>query len=291
MKPMLAATPKNGLVELRYPLYASPKLDGVRGVIIKGVLHSRSLKLFPNPHVHRMFSSKTFDGLDGEIIVGPTTAKDAYRVTQGAVARLEGSPEAVFYAFDLWDSKLPFEKRLEDLRTRDLRGPDIVSLPQHRIENDAELFRYEQDSLDLGYEGLILRAPEGLYKFGRSTMRDQGMVKLKRFVDGEAEILAVEEEMENTNEKVTNELGRGQRSTHQAGLVPKGRAGTLCVRDVGSKVEFRIGTGLSDEDKANFWRLRRRVVGRVVKYKHFPVGAKDLPRHPVYLGMREPWDT
>lgn len=43
-------------------------------------------------------------------------------------------------------------------------------------------------------------------------------------------------------------------------------------------------------------RLRRRLgspdvpAGRIVKYKHFPVGAKEAPRHPVYLGLRDPPD-
>jgi DNA ligase-1 len=27
-------------------------------------------------------------------------------------------------------------------------------------------------------------------------------------------------------------------------------------------------------------------IGRVVKYKHFPYGADEKPRHPVFLGFR-----
>lgn len=43
-------------------------------------------------------------------------------------------------------------------------------------------------------------------------------------------------------------------------------------------------------------RLRRCLgpsdvpAGRIVNYKHFPVGAKEAPRHPVYLGLRDPLD-
>jgi DNA ligase-1 len=49
-------------------------------------------------------------------------------------------------------------------------------------------------------------------------------------------------------------------------------------------VEFQIGTGFTDLDKQQFWLSDRR--GMTVKYKYFPVGVKDKPRHPVYLGLR-----
>lgn len=287
MKPMLATAAE--LSELRYPLYASPKLDGVRGVIVDGKLRSRSLKAFPNPHVSALFSKQGLDGLDGELILGDPTAKDVYRVTNGACARETGTPDVELWVFDDFNAKGGFEARLERLGRRTFDYP-VMLLGQHVVMNEQELLDYEKEQLDLGYEGLILRSPEGPYKFGRSTVKEGWMLKLKRFLDSEAEILDVEEEMENTNEKVTNELGRGQRSSHQAGLVPKGRAGTLCVRDVSSKVEFRIGTGLDDADKVYYWRERHRVIGKLVKYKYFPVGVKDKPRHPVYLGGREKWD-
>lgn len=116
------------------------------------------------------------------------------------------------------------------------------------------------------------------------------MLKLKRFADHEAEILEVIEEMENTNEKKTNELGRGKRSAHQAGMVPKGVAGALRVKDCTSGVEFMVGTGLTDADGVAFWAQRNSVRGKILKYKSFPVGMKDKPRFPVYLGMREAWD-
>lgn len=284
MKPMLATAAE--LSELRYPLYASPKLDGVRGVIVDGQLRSRSLKPFPNPFVSARFSKKSLDGLDGELILGSPTAKDVYRVTNGACARETGTPDVQFHVFDNFKTKGEFHQRIKTLPNKE----NLVWVVQHVVMNEQELLDYEQEQLDLGYEGLILRSPDGPYKFGRSTVKEGWMLKLKRFLDSEAEILDVEEEMENTNEKVTNELGRGQRSSHQAGLVPKGRAGTLCVRDVTSKVEFRIGTGLDDADKAYYWKNRDAVIGKLVKYKYFPVGVKDKPRHPVYLGGREKWD-
>lgn len=287
MKPMLAATIKD-VADVTYPVYASPKLDGIRGVVIDGVLKSRSLKDIPNPFVSGRFSLAKFNGLDGELILGDPTAKDVYRQSNGACARHEGTPDVKFYVFDRWTDTVEFHLRYETFK--DLKHPDIVILPQHWIKDEKELLKYEADTLDLGYEGLILRSPNGAYKFGRSTMNQQGMMKLKRFTDSEAVILEVIEERENTNEKKTNELGRSKRSSHAAGKIGKGTAGGFHVRDVKSGVEFDIGSGLTDADGEYYWTNRTKVLGKVIKYKSFQIGVKDKPRHPVYLGPRDEWD-
>jgi DNA ligase-1 len=256
MKPMLAATIKD-MGDLRYPLYASPKLDGVRGLIVDGQLVTRSLKPIPNSFVSARFARRTLSGLDGELILGSPTAKDVYRATNAACARRAGEPDVKFYVFDMWHMANPYETRVEFLRN--LVAPHVVVLPHRAVRSEAELLEYEAEVLGQGYEGLILRHPDGQYKFGRSTVREGGMLKLKRFDDSEFLLLDVEEEMENTNEAKKNALGRTERSSAQAGLVGKGRAGTLVVRDVFTGVEFRIGTGLDDEDKKATGQVRRQV--------------------------------
>lgn len=284
-RPMLAV--QCDLNSLKYPLYASPKLDGVRGVVIDGVLHSRSLKKFPNAHVMSLFSKPEYNGLDGELILGDPCAKDVFRVTSGACQRHDGTPDVKFYVFDR------FSKPTEPFHARDPEVPhdqNIVVVSQVMIDNEVELLAYETECLEKGYEGLILRDPNGLYKFGRSTLKEQGMLKLKRFTDGEAEILEVIEEMENTNEKKTNELGRGKRSSEKAGMVPKGTTGAFRVKETATGVEFDIGTGLTDADSALFWKHRKKMIGKIIKYKSFAVGVKDKPRFPTFMGLREKWD-
>lgn len=300
MKPMLAATIKD-ISTLQFPLYASPKLDGIRGVVVDGVLKSRSLKPIPNAFVTKRFSLKKYNGYDGELILGSPTAKDVYRVTNGACARHIGTPDVEFYVFDNYLSPYGFGDRFSTIKN----GEAIVVHEHTLVKNAVELLAFENDCLDFGYEGVILRAPQGAYKFGRSTLNEQGMMKLKRFTDSEAEIIEVYEEMENTNEKKTNELGRGARSTHKAGKVPKGRAGGLHLRE--SKMDFDCGTGLDDSDREFFWKHCHKdkpytipgsdhiyypvdQPGILAKYKSFLIGIKDKPRHPVYLGGREKWD-
>lgn len=291
MKPMLAATIKD-IADVKYPVYGSPKLDGIRGVVVDSVLHSRTLKAIPNPFVTERFSKQEFNGLDGELILGDPTAKDVYRQSNGACARHEGTPDVKFYVFD--DFSYPdwtYEDRwIKPLQKACVTSPHVVYHEQTLINNGVELLQFEADCLDFGYEGVILRSPDGEYKFGRSTMKQQGMMKLKRFQDSEAEILEVLEEQENTNEKKTNELGRSKRSSHAAGKIGKDTAGGFRVRDIKSGIEFVVGSGLTDADGAFYWNNRSKVIGGIIKYKSFLIGVKDKPRHPVYLGPREAWD-
>lgn len=295
MKPMLAATlEQNQMHNLRFPIYASPKLDGVRALIIDGKVMSRSMKDIPNKHVQALFGQPEFEGLDGELIVGAPNAKDVYRVTQGAVARLDGKPQVTFYVFDIYASKDIFGVRIDRLKRSAMANGQIdssvVVLEQRLVANVEQLLAYEQEVLAQGYEGLILRSPLTYYKNGRSTLNEQGMLKLKRFTDGEAVIIGMEEEMSNQNAAQRNALGRTERSTAQAGMVGKQRMGALIVRDCKSGIEFNIGTGFTMKDRETFWANTHKVIGMVVKYKSFLIGVKEAPRFPVYLGIRNDWD-
>lgn len=288
-KPMLAS-PVEDANKLIYPLLASPKLDGVRAIVRNGVVLSRSLKPIPNKHVQRLFSR--LEHWDGELIIGPQNSPTVYRDTVSGVMRENDEPEVTFCAFDHVEIPMAnFEARLMVLKRQFGEQPKnlpVALLPQYTAHAPAGLLDLEREHLELGYEGLILRSPQGMYKYGRSTAREGYLLKLKRFLDSEAEVLEVVEEMHNGNEATISELGRTKRSSHKENKTGKGRAGALRVRDINTNVEFFVGTGLTDSDK-DWWWLKGRP-GILIKYKYFPVGVKDAPRHPVYLGLRDKRD-
>lgn len=292
MKPMLATSVE--VAQVRFPVYVSAKLDGVRGLVIDGQLRSRSLKTFPNAHVQATFSIRELSGLDGELIYGEPTAKDAFRATTSATANSAGKPRVAFYVFDDFTCKGGFANRLLSVNRKAAfarrAGIRVEVLEQRLIKNAKALLAFETEMLETGYEGLILRSPASPYKRGRSTVNEGWMLKLKRFSDSEAVILAVEEEMANTNVAVRNALGNSERSGAQAGMVRKGTMGSLQVRDVKSGIVFNIGSGFNAADRRLFWTERHRVLGMTVKYKSFLIGVKDAPRFPVYLGMRPQHD-
>lgn len=289
MKPMLAG--EADLAKLTFPLVASPKLDGIRCLIIDGVPTSRSLKPLPNQNLHAFLGHKQLDGMDGEIVVGDATAKDVYRRTVSHVMSDDiALGPYTYYVFDLFDcpdAGYGLRRKKLEQRVAKLKGfPNVKVLEQEWITDLGALMGYESQKLEEGFEGVILRDPGGKYKYGRSTTKEGILLKLKRFTDAEAEIIGYEEQMHNTNEAQTNELGRTKRSTAKAGLVGKGTLGALvCVDENG--ITFKIGTGFDDALKQDIWNRQKELKGQFVKYKSFKIGVKDAPRHPVFLGFRD----
>lgn len=282
-KPMLATDAE--LDKLRFPLYASPKLDGVRAVVRDGVVYSRRNKPIPNRWVQEKLGH--LEHFDGELIVGEPTSKSVYRDTTSHVMSHDKTDfDLRFYVFD----HVQFPSNSYGSRTEvlDLDMPVISSafkLDQALVLNLDALLAYERKCLADGYEGLILRDPNAPYKMGRSTVKEGYLLKLKRFMDAEAVVIGFEERMENLNEARTNELGRTSRSSHKENKRGRGDLGALLLRTP-EGVEFACGTGFVDAERAEIWANRDRILGSVAKYKFFPVGVKEAPRHPVFLGWR-----
>jgi DNA ligase-1 len=142
--------------------------------------------------------------------------------------------------------------------------------------------------LNKGFEGTIVRDPDGRYKFGRSTMREGLLLKIKRFNDAEAVVVGVEELMHNGNEATLDRLGHSKRSSHKGNKMASGKLGALVVENVvnGKRVRFKVGTGFKDNERKQLWSDRNSLIGRYAKYKSMEFGTKDAPRHPVFLGFR-----
>jgi DNA ligase-1 len=293
-KPMLAVD-CGPLEELTFPLIASPKLDGVRAIITANGVLSRSLKRIPNEKVQDLLRGLPI-GLDGELIVGPVTAKDAYRRTVSVVMSDDKPIDGlVFHVFDIQQDGHTFDARhvMMHYMAALIGNPNVQVVPQTTVQSLTELTELEADTVAEGHEGLILRKLDSPYKHGRSTVKEGYLLKLKRFQDGEAVVIGVTELQHNGNEAKTNELGRTARSHKKEGMTGAGVMGTLVVRDVKTGVEFEIGTGFTAEEREIVWRSWgiNPKAWPLCKYKHFPVGAKDKPRHPVFLGWRDRRDT
>lgn len=280
-KPLLAATVD--LDKVKFPCYVSPKLDGIRVLGMNGKAMTRSLKELPNRYIQSIFASGIYDGLDGEIIVGPPNAPDVYRVTNSAVMSRDGEPNFTYHVFDRWDMpNVRFEDRFIGLHELDI--PRISIVPHSRMSEEG-LLDVEQEWLEAGYEGVMGRSIDGAYKYGRATMKEGILWKLKRFADHEYEVIGFEELMHNENEATVDELGHTKRSSHMENKRGGNVLGALVLRHPEAG-EFRCGTGFAAADRAEIWANRSSYLGRLAKIKHFEIGVKDLPRFPVFLGFR-----
>lgn len=273
---------------LKYPVLVSPKLDGIRASVQGGVLLSRNLKPIRNRFTQKHFARPELEGLDGELIFGNPTDKDVYHKTNSAVMSGDGEPLVTYHVFDKPGPE-PFEIRLDIAATK-ARWPRTILVPHAIVEDAKMLLRFEAALVRQGFEGMMIRSRFGSYKQGRSTLNEGYLLKVKRFLDGEAMIFDIEEEMQNTNEGIRQETGKLKRSSHKENMVPKGTAGSLCVRDIKTGVEFNVGSGLDGPLSLEMWNNKSRYIGTIIKYKYFPIGVKDKPRHPIFLGFRDASD-
>jgi DNA ligase-1 len=201
------------------------------------------------------------------------------------MSHAESVNELRYFVFDLVKTNTEFKDRLAEAGNY-CDGNQIVHVPHKRIQTLDELYEAEDEALKQGFEGVMLRHPRGPYKFGRATAREGWLMKVKRHAQSEALIIGFQEQMHNANEMKRDVFGYADRSSHQANLVPTGVLGALMVRDIDTLVEFNIGTGFTAAEREEIWRKRHEWIGQTVTYKYLPVGVKDKPRHPVFLGLR-----
>jgi DNA ligase-1 len=287
--PMLA-TNYEKVKSMRYPKMGSPKLDGIRALVQNGVIVSRNLKPIKNDFIRNLLSSNKLEGLDGELIVGSAVAEDAFRTSTSGVMSEDGEPDFKFCVFDKYHPTHKFVDRLDmAAEAIDKFGLEYLSLvPHYHIGSEYELDEYEQSFLSVGYEGLMLRCPDGVYKQGRASPTEQTLLKVKRFQDSEGVVVGYEEEKTNTHlEKVVDVNGELARPTTKGSFKGKGALGKLIVRDPKSGVEFGVGSGFKRDEREFLWKNPDALLGKIVKYKYFQVGVKDAPRFPTFVGFRD----
>jgi DNA ligase-1 len=270
------------LDKVKYPVYCSPKYDGIRCVIRDGVALSRKLKEIPNKHIAEMLKQCP-NNIDGELMIPNSN----FNQVQSAVMSEAGTPDFIFLVFDVISTD-NYLDRMSQLSAMELPAFCKKVLP-HRFNNEDDMLEYERECVeDYEFEGIMIRSPTGPYKFGRSTPKQGYLLKLKRFADAEGTIVGFEEMMHNENEKTKDALGHSKRSSKKEGMVPADMLGAFVVQTPDG-TKFRVSTGMTMDDRKIYWQSQESLLGKLVKYKFQESAGK--PRFPVFLGIRHPDDT
>lgn len=296
-KPLLADT-LDDLTKLNFPCHVTPKLDGIRALRLGGDMLSRQYKQIRNIRMRSVLKDLLPEGSDGEIMV-EGTFQDVTKSVMSISGSENFSTPFSFYWFDYVkdDPKKSYTERLVDMKNYISEHPEVLTHPQAKIiplyptilSNAEEVFDYEKKVLAEGFEGVMVRKPDGPYKMGRSTMKEGILLKLKKFSDAEAVVVGVQELQHNNNEKVKSETGESKRSQHKEGKTAGGKLGSLLVENEAGQ-KFNIGSGFTDNLRVDLWKDKDNLLGKLVKYKYFEVGSKDAPRFPTFLGFRHPDD-
>lgn len=288
-KPMLAGKLESE-EDVKFPVWATPKLDGIRCLIINGKAVTRKFKPVPNKHIRSLLEKHCLDGFDGEIMSKGVSFNDL----QSLVMTEEGTPSFEYHVFDYVKTSLkkPYLERIDDLieAVKKIEVDFVKIISPEIVPNLDMLLKMEKLYLDAGYEGIMLRTAESPYKCGRSTVREGYLLKLKRFLDSEAKIIDIEQFHHNANELEKDAFGYAKRSSKKEGKIPLDMLGSFIVEDISTRAQFRVASGLTEEERKSYWKIKDKLIGKFVKYKYQGHGMKKLPRFPVFLGFRDERD-
>lgn len=295
IKPHLACDADT--VKLKLPLWGFRKLDGVRMLNLDGKATGRSLKAHGNLHVTAKYSNEYCLGFDGEVTFGDIRSDSLCRDTTSVMSRISGEPEVEWHLFD-WVhpdhiEDLPYCTRYNELLAHQQTNPEwfannsIFIIPYRVLKTVEEVEAYYEESIELGFEGIILRDPMAKHKSGRATVKEGAYLRMKPQSDKEAKVIRLVEAMENLNEKKVNELGRTERSSHQENKVGKGMVGMLVCIDNETGIEIDVGAGkMTHEERTHYWNNPDEMVGQFIKYRSMDKGVKDKPRFARYICKR-----
>lgn len=288
-KPMLAA--KRPVMESLFKngeVYgATPKLDGIRCLRIRGQALSRTFKAIPNRHIRHRLEVEMPDGFDGELVSG------TFNESQSNIMSFDGDPNFKYIIFDYIEQSLvqSYEDRMENLRShvRTFGLPDFCEIVYPVEVRSIEELQAQIDlHLSQGYEGTMIRLMSSPYKCGRATLKEGYLTAIKLFVDEEAVVTGFIEQMTNTNEKTKDNFGNTERSSAKAGMIPNGKLGVFtCYSEKWGNIEVGGGEGMTHELRKHIWENHSLYLGKTITFRYQPHGVKDKPRILTWRGFRD----
>lgn len=270
IEPMLAFPREKKEKYVKYPMWAQPKLDGLRCIaIIEGGtcrLFSRTRKEFLTvPHIIKELELAFKDHediiLDGELY--NHDFKDDFNKIISLIKRDEVHPESTKIQYHIYDvvSDKPWHVRTKSLKYGLNKTKYCFQHETVEVKSEQELQDYFMDCIARGYEGAILRNKDMIYEQKRSI----GLLKVKSFLDDEFEIIGMEE-------------GKGKL---------QGKCGAFILMTKDGK-EFRATPKCTIEQKEQYWIEQDFCIGKVatVQYQGLTPDEK-VPRFPVLKSIRD----
>jgi DNA ligase 1 len=208
-EPMLAKSKKD--VKITFPIYSSPKLDGIRCIAKPNGLFTREGKdiiscIHIEEHLIELFKMFPNIILDGELynhklkndfekivsLVRKTKPKDSDYIECRKLVEYH-----IYDCFDKNNPNLTYKQRIEFLRDvftqSSLLEEYFVLVDSTIVNNEEELTKLFGEYIAEGYEGQMLRVIDSPYQ----NKRTKFLIKNKEFEDAEFKIVDIEEGVGN----------------------------------------------------------------------------------------------
>ena len=246
-----------------FPCFVQRKLDGVRCIAMPGKgLYSRLKKTFPHmEHILEEIMDLPYV-LDGELFCCTLTFQEIVSAVKRETLRdgdAEKQRQIQYHVYDIV-CEYPYSVRMEMLKTlfRTHRFQHLVFVETVRCPSEIAMKTQHAAYVAEGYEGIMLRSPNGLYKGCRSV----DLLKYKEFMDDEYEVVGFKE-------------GDG---------VEKGCVIWLCRTAEGRTFHCRPrGT---HEDRVLLYQEGNSYVGSYLTVRFQELTDEGIPRFPVGIAFR-----
>lgn len=181
--------------KITFPCYVQPKLDGFRCMVdLTGdkprFISKSKAAVFVLPEIEETLLDPMFKGkiLDGELYVHGMPFE---KISELVLNPDQQSGTLQYHIYDVPHKDQTFAERLKVLDSLEtsLLGPVVRVETQWAKDHDG-LIELHKRAVGLGYEGTIIRMPEGRYKF---NYRSNQMIKYKDFIDEEFVVVAIAE--------------------------------------------------------------------------------------------------
>jgi ATP-dependent DNA ligase len=268
--PMLAHDFKKNKQLIKYPVFVQRKYDGFRCLAAKedGVvtLYSRSGDIFDLPHISEELNSVLLDGfvLDGELYRHDTPFQ---KIASWIKKSHPESKTIKYLVYDVPESDCPDRDMIDRkalLQMFTMRKWNSIEIAGTEVANSKdEVLEYERKFVEEGYEGAIVRIPDGKYQYG---YRSYSLLKCKSFEESEFEITG----------------GR-------AGV---GKMSDQCIfRCMTRNGELFNVVPMGDvEQRRKYLKNLRSFIGKKLTVKYQGLSEDGVPRFPIGKGFREKFD-
>jgi DNA ligase-1 len=274
-KVMLAPSELPQLPNLKYPLYVQPKLDGFRAIYHNGVFYSRTGKPMPNVQLDSYFSC--LEGLKNVVLDGELYAHGVLFQDLSKTLTNENKAISIQLKYNVYDaipaldwlaqkSKLDYSDRLKLLRSvvnNVANYKKVIDVSTDLVEDASEVVEIYKKYLKQGYEGCMLKAPNGKYQWKRVTIKSGEMLKLKPFKSEDLKVIGVYD-------------GEGKF---------EGKAGGILVDYNG--VTVRIGSGFDDALRDSLSKEPNSYIGKTAEIKYFEETEDGSLRFPIFERWRD----
>lgn len=275
--PMLAHSYEKRGKSISYPAYVQPKLDGHRCVAIiqdgKCTLWSRTRKRITGvPHIERQLESLVGQLALSEPIVFDGELynhdyRDKFEELTSFIRQVNpktGHEVVQYWIYDVI-TEGPFSVRAKMLSGLDDRIKDrmdiknIAVVATNMVESEEEMITAFGTYIEFGFEGLMLRNTDGVYK----NKRSYDLQKVKVMSDDDFEVTDVTE-------------GRGKMA---------GKAMFHCKTKDGG--EFRVKMVGALDSLNHYLDHKEDYIGRKLTVKYQNLSSEGIPRFPIALRFRE----